>query len=619
MSANLWLILVPLTILALVVPAAARLWRLADFSGLFMQMPILRRHRLRQIMAAEQGLAVLKDSLGPAGAFGGTFDKADADSIGSEIDKYLSALPPFDARILPLWRRDGSNGGSPEQLASYLDRLIRALRARRVSLAHDKDAAFPFRQPITVAVAGTDASSAAPPAQEEGGADEDMVAKPDRRAALTIPEAAILATLTERFYSSWAFKVLAFAVLAGLALATGGSFIIGGQSIRLSEKLQDEYQHGSADLKKIDEDAQQDLKQKSDALKQANQDTEAAAAKYIGDVKKAEKDLESSGTTLKAELESSALQKVVEQARNDLKEQTDPALRDVRKQKDDFDDRMRLLRNGLADAEGALHRTAGVLDEDTKGLDGLTSRLASLDGEVEKSHQRANDILTAASKAEPAAQDALLAAGKAQQAQGDAESSRALIDKRLKEVDGLISQQTGVLGKLKEQSASLQAQIDKTRASLADMQSESGRVMSLENSVALIGQRVDRIEHQTVPDHGPTPKDVNPAPSAKDNPSLPPVPAPARHGGKLTVAEVCAIQTALNAQGFQVDPVDGHGGPNTNHAIQAWRLQTGSKEDGALKPEEIDRLIGGGDVPPCPPLAHRRTRPARRKVAATQP
>jgi len=78
-------------------------------------------------------------------------------------------------------------------------------------------------------------------------------------------------------------------------------------------------------------------------------------------------------------------------------------------------------------------------------------------------------------------------------------------------------------------------------------------------------------------------------------------------GSGASGAEVKSIQSILQGQGYNVGPIDGLYGPQTQAAVQAFQKSKGLVPDGIVGPLTWDALQGkppvSASLPPLAPLA----------------
>ncbi len=272
-----------------------------------------RTEAVRQGIEALRASVALRQTAEP--------DEAERSALNAEIDYYLSKLPAGEDAAASLWRRPSTKQNSFNDYIASLDTLIRALDVRRAAVAgvRPRQPAPPSGvQPFAAGGTPTGDSSRSDTARAESGAGGS-----DYR------DAAALDEITKKFYESWAFKGLSAALLAGVALGVGGAFLLGGESYRLSEQLQNSYEKGEKQIGEIRDQAQTTLSSEAQLVKNTNADLQKKADELQTKANQFQSDADKAMARLKEEqdkftekLKTDTVNKVVGDLQKAIRERT---------------------------------------------------------------------------------------------------------------------------------------------------------------------------------------------------------------------------------------------------------------------------------------------------------
>jgi uncharacterized membrane-anchored protein YhcB (DUF1043 family) len=321
--------------------------------------PPSRRARFtRRTEAVRQGLEAIRASI--ARRQSGELSEAERSALNAEIDDLLTLLPARDCGAASLWRSSSVERKSFDHFTASLVTLIRALDTRL--------AAVTGVQPVPTAL------PPGAPSFPPGGApmaDEVRAGTPPAKTgsvASDYRDAALLAEISKKFYESWAFKGLSAALLAGVALAAGGTFLLGGESYRLSEQLQKSYDRGASQIEKIQDQAQTSLTKETDMLKTTTAAVQTQANQFSADAAKAIATLREEQQNFTDKLKTDTVDKVVQDLRQDIERRIGA-----------ISDRIRAEENGLQPKFDALSGRVANLNTGTSSLeDGLAQQAEQL-------------------------------------------------------------------------------------------------------------------------------------------------------------------------------------------------------------------------------------------------
>ena len=164
--------------------------------------------------------------------------------------------------------------------ASSLESLARGLEAERRTLAawapDEPKAAAPKATAPRAASRG--ARSAAP------GPDQPPSEKAAEDEPLTRDESAILARLTEKYYQSWAFRIVGFALVAAAFLAGGGTLFLGDKTLNVKEELENAQKKAEDEIKNVNKGLEESIDKQLKALTTASAEIQAKKDNFEHDL-----------------------------------------------------------------------------------------------------------------------------------------------------------------------------------------------------------------------------------------------------------------------------------------------------------------------------------------------
>ena len=154
--------------------------------------------------------------------------------------------------------RGTSEGSKPsESVRDVRDLLLSSVRPganyRQFSLALDGLERVLAAQLVVIGASPNSDAQEPPPAQ---------TVPVEEMSALNLRDSALLATLTEKFYRSAAFKIMGGGLVAAALLAVGGALFIGGQSVNLRNDLNNTASEASTRIEKKSQTFEWELEQK---------------------------------------------------------------------------------------------------------------------------------------------------------------------------------------------------------------------------------------------------------------------------------------------------------------------------------------------------------------------
>lgn len=575
----------------------------SDWVGVLHRLPPLRWWREQRDAGVRRGLEALRAEVGQRGDAPPSLP--DWQLLDEEVSHLLSLLGEQGASLLRLWALRPHGEVSYPQIAARLGALIRALDARRSMHAGDGGTATPGVARLAIPAVASSASGA-------GGETAPallgtrMAPVPEK---LLPPEAALLATITEKFYASWAFKGIASALVMAVVLAAGGTFLLGGQTIRLSEQLDAAGNKGIATIETIGKAAQASLTHANELLKSTRDAVEKQSTQFTLEVEKAKSDLQVQRTEFANTLKSSSVDQVIGSLRTEIDGKVGPITNRINKEDEDLRKRLAELEKLFTTAQGKLIGLETGLSEAQKGLDALRPKLAPLGTQVSDAGASLMQIAAAERTAATARTATERHEAAARQAESDAAAARDALKMQLGAVANAIPPQQAALAEITAAAGSLRPAL----ASATEAVAEAGRdaaalraaalsVSSLGAKIAALDKLIADLQAVRAADRLAALESRTPTP-----PSTPP--AIERQLEALNEAERCAIQhqlLALNflkAPGNGKEPIDGQLGAASRAAMQGWQRSIGALDDGNLTSAQIERLIGTGAVPACPPKA----------------
>lgn len=157
--------------------------------------------------------------------------------------RLLGPLPKWDATDAGVnLLQQLKTCGTEEELRSTLSTLARLLRMRRIILERGN----PW-----YARKVTRKSEQLANTTRNGNEQSKLPLPTMPKVGTSASEAALLATLTEKFYSSWAFRIVGGVLVAAAFLVGTGTFFLGGQVLQLNDGLQKTAASTNSDVKEF--------------------------------------------------------------------------------------------------------------------------------------------------------------------------------------------------------------------------------------------------------------------------------------------------------------------------------------------------------------------------------
>ena len=164
-------------------------------------------------------------------------------------------------------------------------------------------------------------SSPSSAGQSDGDASKSSNEEPDGSGKGS-NEAAFLWATTEKLYGSWAFRILGMMLIAAVLLASGGSYLIGGQTLHLREDIEKTGSAAKSDLEAIGKTTRETISEQSRNLTaEIARDRNEFGEKFA----QATKTVDAFQRDAEA-LKKSAVEQIVTKIKDDLK-QEESALR----------------------------------------------------------------------------------------------------------------------------------------------------------------------------------------------------------------------------------------------------------------------------------------------------
>ncbi len=460
--------------------------------------------------------------------------EAGADRIGRGLDDRRAA-EMAEETTPPATEAEAAERLNPlvVEFLSGLNALRRVLEAQRRTLAVWAPAAGTNPSPV-----GSRQSRQPAPRRNDGAADADRSPpeETDEDRKLTPDEAALLANVTEKFYGSWAFRIVGFALVAAAFLAGAGSLFLGEHTLTLREDLEKAAKRGEEEIKGHTKILQDSIDKQMDALhvttteiQSKKEDFERQLTAGKERIDKDINDFTAKSEELKRQIAETVVRQLDEQLKDPLstitsqikqngdaaQKQIDRAASDaltpLTKQGSDIADRLRQLRETLMTDETELSKQAPTLarlnevgtklNETEKLLNQVQAQRDELKGSV---NQAAAQAIVASSQAATATD----AAKSATKAQNNAEAAVRSIN------DGAADQQRA-LGRVSGRVEDFNTEIDKFNRQLDGLKAQlkSGLPVTLDAAaltqvVNPITTRLTKVEGRL--DHLPAPADIGP-------------------------------------------------------------------------------------------------------------
>lgn len=465
-------------------------------------------------------------------------------------------------------------------------------------------------------------------------------------------EAALLASLTEKFYGSWAFRLVGIALFASVILAGLGTFILGGQELRLSDGIERAVKNAKSDITDITKTAHDDLDGQRKTLAVALEALDRSRQELADQIERGKTDVQSrigEFTRDTDRLKTEVISKVVFDLRQQLdkqesgfKDELNAALAKVR------DQDVASLKENVSNVAMILHQFNDDLVKDSDDLRQIGPKLDLLRAQAQESSQLAATLKSIKSDQDAIHNAALEVADQvrlvhqqedaAQKSAADSEQLRSKTIGTLQPLaEALATQQKVIAGlqtKLQSTTQGMaelesgigqqQAELAKAKQSAVDLAHVDDSVKASEDSIKTLASRLAALDTQLadleahakkasesltvatpppaatsagsngtmVNGAGTTPANTaaRATPAAGSSSTAKPLTLTEEH---LSLDQWKVIQRSLEKQGFDPGDVDGHPGDKTRQAIRSYQAQAGSKQTGHLLPEEIAQLMQG--------------------------
>jgi hypothetical protein len=372
-------------------------------------------------------------------------------------------------------------------------------------------------------------------------------------------EAALLATVTEKFYSSWAFKGLAAALVAGVGLAAGGIFLLGGQAYELSEKLDRKFNDGKA---KLEATAQQAVQQHAEVLKTASEAVQSKMDQFGKQVDTATTYLEKEQRNFTETLKRDSVSRVAGMLHDDIASSSGP-----------ISESIVMMKSQLSALDKSINDIAQEVAAARDKLKVLSPILAPLESQAMAAGSHIKMISTAESQATKAKDDAEGARQAAISHRDEVRMILAQVFKSASEQQRTVDTNAGRLENLERSLASIEKTVTGVEAH-AQKLGDLNQLLTQLQQADLI-KRVHDLEEMN-----------------KSQPTQ-------RQIENLSDQERCTLQYQLKALGFYFGDIDGNFGPGTRIAFSRYLIKQGDNGNAQLKPEHIAQLIDKVELRPC--------------------
>jgi peptidoglycan hydrolase-like protein with peptidoglycan-binding domain len=450
--------------------------------------------------------------------------------------------PAFD--IAPQWT-------DSKVLADALKALQNLLEGRRNGLRAQGSAA-PAQPAVAVGVP-TNAGDA-------NAANPAGPVRPD--------EAAVLWGVTDRLYASWHVRGIVLLVAIAIAIAAGGSFVIGSQTLNVRKSLDDAQEKAQTEIRAISAATQTRVSDESKdvitSLRERGRDIE----KQLQRAEKGVSDLNAGSDKIKLDIVEK-LQNDLKGRENGLREEILGPLAKIR------DDDIKTISTTLT----GVRKTLGEVDKGAKEESDKLTLLGPKLGRLQSYADQSEKIVTALTaitadqsattnaraSAETEANTAILQKKIAESAAADAIERRNQAITVVKGASEEAQKHNRTLALIEQQLKDFDSRLKRLDEKLnADVAVEEARLKSIRDRIAVVEN----------PPKPPTPP----------TPPAPPVPPEKTHDS-LTSDDWKQIQSRLD-----VKP-DGKYGKKTATAIRAYQRGIKAKVTGRLTPEQIAVLL----------------------------
>jgi Putative peptidoglycan binding domain len=424
-------------------------------------------------------------------------------------------------------------------------------------------------------------------------------------------EASLLWNVTDKLYASWPIRIIFLAIGLAVALAMGGSYVIGGQTMNIRQDLDKAQERAQAEMRAISETTQSRLAKESETVLGSLRER---GVDIGGQLQKAEKevaDLKTGSDKIKAEIVDK-LQKSLKDEESSLRDAILKPLMEIRDK--DISSLTGLssgldktLKKTIADADDRkiklleLGSKLDLLHTYADQSDKIGNALATINVELEAVHKSRMSAETEAGLAalkKTAAESSATDAEKFRQRASDAvkgaseetvkhnrnlalienqlrgfEDKVKVTDGRLRELD---NKQADVDGKQKASEGKQKSSDNKQKDTDGRLYVLDGQVSTEEEHLKSLKKRIDLLE-----------KDV---PTTPPTQIVQPPLAPILDSSALSPEDRMQVQRALATEGFPVGKIDGKFGGRTIAAIQAYQVKMKTEVTGRLTRDQFDAL-----------------------------
>jgi predicted nucleic acid-binding Zn-ribbon protein len=328
------------------------------------------------------------------------------------------------------------------------------------------------------------------------------VALPQKEAAFTPTESELLAGVTEKFYGSWAFRIMGMAIVAGALMAGAGTLYLAGQTVSLNDNLKNTAATATSDIRTLAKDT-------AEAIRDQNQSLTLATSQ-----------LQQNQQTLNAQF--AAAQAEIGTRMNDFKVQTDSKINDFTGQADKLKDQavaqiVTTIKKDLKEQESALQSAIlqELIDIKNKDVANLKNTLTTLGTDVSGMETTSADISPKLDKLNELAQttdalsrsiadlqtnvDTAHTAATGASADKETASRAALAAAAYRDaVSGKLQSTDTDLGTIQRQLGALQARLETAQTELGDLNTKLAEKKSafegLKNTLTTLGTDVSGME-----------------------------------------------------------------------------------------------------------------------------
>jgi peptidoglycan hydrolase-like protein with peptidoglycan-binding domain len=384
--------------------------------------------------------------------------------------------------------------------------------------------------------------------------------------------ASVLWAVTDRLYASWHVRAIVLLIAIAIAIATGGSFVIGSQTLNVRKSLDDAQLKAQTEIRTISAATQTRVADESKAvitrLHERGTDIDTQLKRAEAGIA----DLKTGSDAIKKE--------IIEKLSEDLKAQETSLKDEIAKPLIKARDEDLQNINGSLDAVRKSVADVGTsVGEQKAKLDELTPKLAQLGifaGQSEAIGTAFSRITTDGEaahtsrlSAESEAQTAALQRKAAESSAAEAEKLRSQTSDAVKTASDEALKHIGALGGIAEQLKVLDAKFKELDGKLTgEVAAEQARLKAVKDRITAL----DREAQNRPPGVGPEPGKL-------------------KKVDDLTRDEKKQVQQRLAEEGVDVGPIDGKFGKQTAAAVRAYQTKMKKDVTGELAPDQIGELL----------------------------